>query len=90
MEPNTFDWMAKKYGFAYGFSTRRAEEMVWDLKFAILLARLRYRVVPEKLPEADDLAGLARYWKKYYNTDLGAGTREQFVRSYEKYVGLKK
>ena len=42
-------------------------------------ARLHYLRVPEKLPKADDLEGQAKYWKKYYNSDLGKGTVKHFM-----------
>jgi hypothetical protein len=60
--------------------------MEYNLAYAIIMARLHYRRVPEPLPEADDIKGLARYWKKYYNTPKGAGTEAEFVRNYKKYV----
>ncbi len=86
MEPATFDWLQRKYGGAFDFLLRRADEMVWDLRFAILMARLRYRIVQETLPPAGDIDALAAYWKKYYNTEKGAGTVSQFVLNWMKYV----
>ena len=48
------------------------------------MARIHYLRVPEALPAADDVVGLAAYWKRYYNTELGAGTVEKFVESYQR------
>jgi hypothetical protein len=39
-------------------------------KFAILMARLHYMRVPEKIP--DNIISIADYYKKYYNTIKGA------------------
>lgn len=64
-----------------------ADELESNLAYAIVMARLHYRRVPERLPDADDIEGLARYWKKYYNTPKGAGTEAEFVRNYKKYIG---
>jgi hypothetical protein len=86
MEPNTFNWLKGQYGEKYGFEGRKAEDMEWDLRLAILLARLRYRVVKAPLPGADDLRGLAGYWKQWYNTFQGAGTVGEFEANYRKYV----
>lgn len=61
-------------------------KLVENLPYAICMARIQYLRVPEKLPKASDLNGMARYWKKYYNTYLGAGTEEQFIMNYKKYV----
>jgi len=57
-----------------------------NLSYQIAMARIYYRRIPEAFPRADDVAGLARYWKQYYNTRLGSGTKEEFVRNYAKYV----
>lgn len=61
-------------------------ELITNLKFATAVARLRYYMVPEPLPEVGDLEGYARYWKKYYNTHLGAGTEEKFTEMYREFV----
>jgi hypothetical protein len=63
-----------------------ANMLIYDIRLAIIAARLKYSMVPEKLPEANDLEGLAEYWKKYYNTKLGKGTVEEFIANYNKYV----
>ena len=88
MEPATFNWLREKFASNYPWMLfrREAAEMEWDLSLAILMARLRYRVVPAPLPAADDVHGLATYWKAYYNTPAGAGTVEEFVKNYRKYV----
>ncbi len=57
----------------------------WHLRFAIIVARFRYLVIPDPLPLADDLEGLARYWKRFYNTANGDGTARQFMENYMKH-----
>jgi len=64
------------------FSTMQPDELEWNLAYQILMARLHYLRVPEPLPDKDDVEGLAKYWKKYYNTNLGKGTVEKAVRAY--------
>lgn len=54
------------------------EQLTHNLLFAAMMCRIHYWRVPEALPAADDLDGLAGYWKKYYNTRLGKGTIAQF------------
>jgi len=54
-----------------------------DLRYATAIARLVYWRVPKRLPEADDIEALARYWKTHYNTPLGAGHEADFRRSIE-------
>ena len=45
------------------------------------MCRLHYRRVPKPLPAIDDIGAQARYWKKYYNSHLGKGTVEHFIKS---------
>ena len=60
-----------------------------NLAYQIVMARIHYLRVPEALPRADDVEGLARYWKQHYNTHLGAGTEKEFIRNYLRYVKEK-
>ncbi|MBV5327200.1 MAG: hypothetical protein JZU65_06100 [Chlorobium sp.] len=48
------------------------------------ICRLKYFMSPGLIPE--DLEEQAEYWKKYYNTELGAGTVEEYLANYQKYV----
>lgn len=50
--------------------------------YAFGMARVHYLRVPAPLPAADDVVGLARYWKRYYNTLKGKGTVDEFVENY--------
>lgn len=63
-----------------------AEELEWNLAFAIVMCRIHYLRVPHPLPDANDVSGLAEYWKRYYNTVAGRGTVEQFIKNYKRYV----
>jgi len=60
----------------------RTEQLGWNLRYAAAMCRIHYLRVPEPLPNADDTAGLACYWKNHYNTHLGKGTVEEWVKSY--------
>lgn len=62
-------------------------ELVGNLFYATALARIHYWRRPEPLPRAGDLAGLAHYWKAFYNTAAGRGTEAEFVENYRRYVG---
>ncbi len=57
----------------------RHDQLAWNLGYATAIARLVYYRRPEPLPAADDLAGLAAYWKAHFNTTLGAGAPEDFL-----------
>ncbi len=62
-------------------------QLHFNLAYQIAMARVHYLRVPRPLPAADDLGGLAAYWKKYYNTALGKGTVDEFVRHYDMVQG---
>lgn len=64
----------------------RAKEMIWNLHYAVAMSRVLYRSIPYPLPDADDVPGLAAYWKRFYNTPKGRGTEAEFIRNYERYV----
>ncbi len=57
-----------------------------DLNYATALARTHYWRRPEPLPDKDDVEGLAKYWKKFWNTEKGKGTIAQFILHYNEYV----
>ena len=59
-----------------------------DLRYQVIMARLVYRRVRFTLPDPGDVLEQAKYWKKHYNTMLGAGTVEDFIKAAEKYVGV--
>lgn len=97
MEPATFQDLYRTFlaynnklmGRIHGvipMTGRTAYHMVTDLRYACVMARLKYYRVPEPLPAADDIQGQARYWKQHYNTPKGRGTVEQYVADYRKYV----
>ena len=58
------------------------DELVGNLFYACAMCRVHYYRQKEELPEAGNLSGQARYWKKYYNTPLGAGTPEEYIASW--------
>ena len=59
-----------------------------DLRYQVIMARLVYRRIKSPLPSPIDILGQAKYWKKHYNTLLGAGNEIDFVKAAEKYVGV--
>lgn len=60
--------------------------LIYNLRYATQMARVHYQRVPEKLPNARDVPGLALYWKEYYNTGLGKGTPAEFEHNYQTLV----
>jgi len=93
MEPNTFEDICKNY-LKYKVELFddildcacivESDALVWNLKLSICFTRIHYLRVKEAMPNSID--GYAAYWKKYYNTYLGAGTIEEFVVNYKRFV----
>jgi len=93
MEGATFRWLSQKYmrrfcdewtWVSLNFSAQE-----WDLVAAIVFCRLRYWVDSEPIPAAADVEGLARYWKRVYNTELGAGTVGDFTGKFARYTARR-
>lgn len=55
------------------------DELEHNQIYAAAMCRIFYVRISEALPPAGDLAGMARYWKRYYNTAHGKGTVEGFM-----------
>jgi hypothetical protein len=60
----------------------REAQLATNLCYATAVCRLIYLRAPEPLPKADDVEGLARYWKRFYNTRRGRGAEAQFILHY--------
>lgn len=95
MEPATFDDIVENYlSFnpslkskimeASGVRELKAGDLVNNDKLSTCMARVHYLRVKEAIPSS--LEGQARYWKKYYNTPLGAGTEEEYKSNYKNLV----
>lgn len=63
-----------------------ANQLIWNLAYATLMCRMRYLRIKEPLPSAGNIKEIARYWKKYYNTENGKGTIEKFILNYEMWI----
>ena len=82
IEPATHDdvWInvvRSRARFKSALGARKVERLVFDLRYGAMIARLLYWRHPEPIPAT--LKGQARYWKRYYNTHLGAGTPKEYL-----------
>jgi hypothetical protein len=62
------------------------EQLITNLAFQVIIARLVYFPKTQPLPNANDIRELANYYKAHYNTPLGKGTADKFVDDYARYV----
>lgn len=61
--------------------------LIGNLYFSCAVARLIYWYKsPEPIPNAEDIEGLARYWKKWYNSSAGKGEISDFIDNFNRYV----
>jgi len=96
MEPNTFQDIWRNFLPGKPVITRALRsmlvndpdptEMAWNLRFAAAMCRVHYYRKSEPLPPSSDPLLLGAYWKKHYNTIHGAGTVQEFVNNYNKFV----
>ena len=66
-------------------SPHNREALVWNLKYATLMARMQYRRDPLPLPPANDIRALGEYWDRVYNRNPNKGTVEEFIGNYMHY-----
>ena len=64
----------------------RRAHLQGNLLYQIITARLQYYRFPARLPAANDVVGLAKYYKQYWNTNAGRATVEEAIVNYHKYA----
>lgn len=62
-------------------------DVVGNLYYATALARAMYFRFAQPLPEVNDLMGIWKYYKRYWNTNKGAATEEEFLRNWHNMIG---
>lgn len=55
------------------------DALIWNLRLATLMARIKYWMIPEPIPKT--LQGQALYWVRHYNSG-GKGTEEHYISSW--------
>lgn len=95
MEPATWrdnwSWLKrrlhlKEAAIRFGGAEPCAEDMVYNLRFAAFMARIHYWRRPQSLPSPEDVDGMWLYYKRYYNTILGAAREEDFMAAFNRHV----
>ena len=97
IEPATHDDVYKHYlGFneefekaVLSFAVRGAnlhDELVTNLIYATVIARIKYYRDSKPLPDGSDVEAMGAYYKRVFNTAGGKGTAEEFIDKYRKYV----
>lgn len=58
------------------------DELITNLIYSAMVARLVYYRAPEPLPGSEDPYELGEYWKRHYNTSHGKGTVAKFLQAW--------
>ncbi len=100
IEPNTHDDIWNNYlkyrqalankiiNLMTSKNANRLNELEHNDKYACAIARVQYLRVPYLLPSHSDVAKMAAFWKKYYNTPLGRGKESEFIHNWNQYVTM--
>ena len=75
--------LAERVTSITGISGPTPKALIRRLDYQIIMARLKYRTCPGKIPSS--LLERARYWDTYYNGNPYYGTVEDYVGKYNKY-----
>ncbi len=62
-------------------------EMISNLEYATAMARVFFLRIKEPIPK--DLDSLSAYAKKYWNTEKGKATPEDYLQAYHKFEGIR-
>ena len=72
--------------FTCGVADYHPSALQGDLRYQILMARIHYLRVPERLPAVNDLIGQASYWDRYFNINPDKGFPAEYKKNYKRYV----
>jgi hypothetical protein len=64
-----------------------AEELITNLKFSVIMCRVRYLWVAHALPDFGDIMGQGKYWAKYYNGNPVTGIPQNYVDNFNNLAG---
>jgi hypothetical protein len=70
------------------FDKLQHRELETSALLCVIASRIRYKVVPQPIPNTTE--GLWEYYKRYYNSYLGAATKEEYMKNREWALGLYK
>ena len=79
------DWVETiKEEFDIDISTVTWHSLHYSPLASIIFARLLYKLIPDEIPS--ELKYIAKYWKKHYNTELGKGSEDEFIKKFHEYI----
>ena len=96
VEPDTINDIWENYAIyrpniatslhSMGFNENDSEMTVLsNIALQSAFCRMKYRQDPNPLPKTTSIKAQADYWKRVYNTELGKGTPEHFIKANKDY-----
>lgn len=70
--------------FGYYLDGSKLEDLGDDPLLSLIFCRLKYRLIPDLIPT--DIVSRASYWKRWYNSELGKGTVEHYLKAAETHL----
>lgn len=64
------------------------ESLIYNLRWCTIICRIKYHMIPDKIPSSFDAEGMAEYYKKYYNTEKGEANLEKAVDTFKHVITL--
>jgi hypothetical protein len=63
-----------------------ARRLIFDLKYATQMCRIHFTRFSDPIPNKDNILGLASYYKKFWNTEVGKAKTSDVVYNYKNLV----
>lgn len=79
-------YLIDNFDFICGVSEPDLNALRGDLRYQILVARVHYLRIKEKLPSSTDVFAQSFYWDRHYNRNPEKGFPEEYRTNYFKYV----
>lgn len=98
MEPDTYNdiwqnYIKNKHDLSLLLSTnfdcnRMPDEdrLIYDLRFATAMTRIHYARFKEEIPHKGSSSNIYKYYKKYYNTNLGSAEEDESIHKYLSFI----
>ena len=98
MEPETYhllweNYIKEKHSLMMKLSARLGiyqipseDRLIYDLRFATIMARIFYLSIQETVPHYKDVEQVWNYYKKYYNTVSGKAEKTSSLLKYQNFI----
>lgn len=60
--------------------------LIYNIRWCIIMSRIKYWMQPEKLPDWEDAHGMALYYGKYYNTIYGKSSYDKTLNAFKNVI----